>query len=55
MDNNDNKDFFDYDSYIKAGGKKKKKKKKPVNADKNLQPKPQQKPASKSEKAERFK
>lgn len=24
MDNNDNKNFFDYDSYIKAGGKKKK-------------------------------
>jgi hypothetical protein len=27
MDNNENRDFFDYDSYIKAGGKKKKKKK----------------------------
>ena len=26
MDKNDNKDFFDYDSYIKAGGKKNNKK-----------------------------
>lgn len=55
MDKNDNKDFFDYDSYIKAGGKKNKKKKKPANTNKNPQPKPQQKPAAKSEKAERFK
>lgn len=55
MDNNDNKDFFDYDSYIKAGGKKKKKKKKPANTNKNTQPQPQQKPAAKNEKAEKFK
>lgn len=55
MDKNDNKDFFDYDSYIKAGGKKNKKKKKPANTNKTSQPKPQQKPAAKSEKAERFK
>lgn len=55
MDKNDNKDFFDYDSYIKAGGKKNKKKKKPENTNKTPQPKPQQKPAAKSEKAERFK
>lgn len=55
MDKNDNKDFFDYDSYIKAGGKKNNKKKKPANTNKTPQPKPQQKPAAKSEKAERFK
>lgn len=55
MDNNDNKDFFDYDSYIKAGGKKKKKKKRNANTNKAAQSKPQQKPAAKSEKAEKFK
>lgn len=55
MDNNDNKDFFDYDSYIKAGGKRKKKKKKPVGSNKNTQPQPQQKPAAKNEKAEKLK
>lgn len=52
MNNNDNKDFFDYDSYIKAGGKKKKMKK-PADANKNTQPR--QKPAAKNEKAEKFK
>ena len=63
MNNNDNKNFFDYDSYIKSNGKKKRrkkgasaqqetalKKKAPLNA-----PKPEAAKAAVNEKAEKLK
>lgn len=51
MNNNDNKDIFDYDSYVKSNGKKKKKpKQKPAKAPKEQKPAKEAKAADTAEK-----